>query len=393
MNKEIRKALLHIGLFLTTLVTTTIAGAWWVYGKAPWVTEFTWSDFLSGFEFSVPFLLILTVHEFGHYFTAMYHKVKATLPFYIPFPPIPFSIGTLGAVIRIKSRVSSNIQHFDIGLAGPLSGFIVAVVVIVYAFATLPPPEYIFKFHPEYEAYGLDYADHVYGKDFYVQEFEKHKQEGQELPEETVNVTIGTNLFFMLCAKWIADPARVPHPNEMMHYPLLMAGFLALFFTSLNLLPIGQLDGGHVVYGLFGRKGHQRIAVVFFFLLLTYSGLGYIDIWRERDQLPLLVPLGVMFFYFCLMGLKRQPMETLMYALIIVAFLLAMAFFFPKVHGYSGWLIFGLLVGRMLGVYHPPSEIEVPLNPGRQILGWICLIIFIFSFSPQPIVMTEILLK
>src|SRR6187402_2099843 len=112
MNPKIRTALIHSGLFIITLFTTTLAGAEW-YSMPP---ETFWSFFANGFSYSVPFLFILTVHEFGHYFTAMYYRVKATLPYYIPMPLPPgfFSIGTLGAVIRIKSEVQSKQQHFDI---------------------------------------------------------------------------------------------------------------------------------------------------------------------------------------------------------------------------------------------------------------------------------------
>lgn len=371
-----------------------MAGAEWAYSKSIFLWDptngfhinpsYTWGDFFSGFRYSVPFLFILTVHEFGHYFTAMYHKIKASLPYYIPVPPIILSIGTLGAIIRIRSRVFSNIQHFDIGLAGPLSGFIVAVVILIYGFRTLPPPEYIFQIHPEYKEYGLNYADHVYTKEYLID----HK--ANEEDKFAIDITFGSNLLFFLLEKFVADPSRVPNAHEMMHYPILMAGFLALFFTSLNLLPIGQLDGGHVVYGLFGRKGHRIIAVSFFLLLLVYSGLGYTNIHEQKDQLWWLVPTGIIFYMVCLSGLRLPFRDTLMYALLIVAFLLVVAWMFPKIEGYSGWLIFGLLVGRVLGVHHPPSEIEQPLDPKRQVLGWICLLIFILSFSPQPIMLTEI---
>ena len=116
--------------------------------------------------YSIPFLTILTVHEFGHYLTAKYHNVKVTLPFYIPlwlgFIPLPFTIGTAGAFIRIKEMIHSRKQYFDIGIAGPLAGFVVAVLVLTYGFTHLPPPEYIFEIHPEYKEYGLNYEDYVY---------------------------------------------------------------------------------------------------------------------------------------------------------------------------------------------------------------------------------------
>lgn len=169
MNNSKRRIFIHISLFVLTFVTTTLSGTEWAYSKSIFYSEnYTWSDFLLGLQYSVPLLLILTVHEFGHYFTAMIHRVRASLPYFIPIPPL-LTIGTLGAIIRIRDRVYSNVQHFDIGLAGPLAGFIVALGVLIYGFRTLPPPEHIYTFHPEYEQYGLDYAKHVY-TDEYIRE-------------------------------------------------------------------------------------------------------------------------------------------------------------------------------------------------------------------------------
>lgn len=379
MDKEKRTVLIQILLFFVTFVTTTLAGTEWVYSRSILFSQdYSWTDFFNGLPFSVPFLLILTVHEFGHYFTAKAHKIKASLPYFMPIPPVLLSIGTFGAIIRIRDKVYSNIQHFDIGLAGPLAGFIVAIAVLFYGFRTLPPPEYIYQFHPEYEAYGPDYADHVYT----VAHMKERKTQ--------FDLVFGTNLLFMIFEKYVADPERVPNPRELMHYPILMAGFFALFFTSLNLLPIGQLDGGHVVYGLFGQKGHRIIAVAFFVGMLVYSGLGYANFRDDKEDLTMIIPVAMLFYFICLQGLRLPFRDTFMYAIVIVAFLLAVAWLFPDVKGFSGWLVFALLVGRVLGVYHPPSEIEKPLDPARVTLGWICLLIFILCFSPVPIEITEI---
>ena len=109
-----------------------------------------------------------------------------------------------------------------------------ALIVLFYGFTHLPPPEYIFQIHPEYEQHGLNYAEIVY----------------KNQPDTIIDVTIGKNLLFAFFENYVADPARVPNAHEIMHYPFLFAGYLSLMFTCLNLLPIGQLDGGHVVYGL-----------------------------------------------------------------------------------------------------------------------------------------------
>ncbi len=136
-RKDKKNYLLHIGLFLITFVTTTIAGVQWTTGMAgPYDVE----HLLAGLPYSISILFILTCHEFGHYFAAVYHKVKATFPYYIPFPPIPFflNFGTMGAVIRTKTPVPSKKAMFDIGVAGPIGGFVACLIVLVYGFTNVP---------------------------------------------------------------------------------------------------------------------------------------------------------------------------------------------------------------------------------------------------------------
>src|SRR5688572_1720968 len=132
MNSDQKTVLLQVGLFIATFITTTIAGAEWAYGRSVLMPDYTWQDFLSGLAFSIPFLMFLTFHEFGHYFMARYHKIKVTLPYYLPVPSflLPNPIGTLGAVIRIMERIYSKTQNFDIGLSGPLAGFIVGLATL-----------------------------------------------------------------------------------------------------------------------------------------------------------------------------------------------------------------------------------------------------------------------
>lgn len=377
MRSEQKRILTQVLLFIATLFTTTLAGAEWCHGKVfislfPFLynPDFTFNDFLLGTQFSVPFLLILTVHEFGHYFTAMYHKVKASLPYYIPVPPMLLSIGTMGAVIRLRSKVPSTRKNFDIGIAGPLAGFIIALGVLYYGFSTLPPAEHIFTIHPEYKQYGLNYADHVY-----------------KPSDSIINVTLGKNLLFTFFENTVADPERVPNVHEMMHYPFLFAGFLALVFTSLNLLPIGQLDGGHVLYGFLGYKRHKIVASVFFVALIFYAGLGleWISLRQPADVLMISIPLYGLFLYSCFTGLGLSQRDTVMYALAVFAGQYLIMFLFPTVNGYSGWLLFGFVIGRFVGIAHPPTEIEEPLDLKRQILGWIALVILVVSFTPQPV--------
>lgn len=324
MNSNQRRVGIQALLFITTFVTTTLAGAEWTYGRSVFMPDYSWSDFQSGLTFSIPFLLILTVHEFGHYFMAMFHKVGATLPYYIPLPPFPFSIGTMGAVIRLQHKVHSKEHNFDIGIAGPLAGFVMALAILFYGFTHLPPPEYIFDIHPEYKQHGLNYADVVYA----------------EPKENILDVTIGKNLLFLFFENFVADPSRIPNPHEVMHYPFLFAGYLSLIFTCLNLLPIGQLDGGHVLYGLFGFRIHRMIASVFFVILLFYSGLGIVNPADSPDKLIYWVPGFILFLYLALTGLGLSRRDTIMYALLIFALQLLVTWSFPTIEGYSGWLLF-----------------------------------------------------
>ncbi len=387
MNQRSKPYLLHGGLFLITLITTTLAGAEWMYGRLfiPFEGMVTlgWAEFVAGFQFSLPFLAILTVHEFGHYFTAKANHVRVTLPYYIPlWLGIGQSIGTLGAFIRIQDFINSRRKYFDIGIAGPLAGFVLALVVLWYGFTHLPPPEFIFTIHPEYKKWGLDYGLYAY----------------KNLPEGAVG--LGDNLLFNFFKTYVADPARLPHPYEMVHYPYLLAGYLALFFTSLNLIPIGQLDGGHILYGLIGRTWSQRVSPVLFVGFVFYAGLGM------HKPTDFAVPTDEAFFtelgYFALYvgfvyltfsriaeNAEGNPrMTALIITLSVVAAQLLVSWVRPDVEGYSGFLAFAFVLGRLLGIYHPETELDEPLDAKRQVLGWIALIVFVLCFSPRPFLIT-----
>lgn len=366
-----KKIAIHLGLFLLTFVTTTLAGAEWTFGKSVLSPDYSWADFLSGMPYSVPFLLILSVHEFGHYFTAIHYKVRTTLPYYIPLPPLPYMFGTLGALIRLKSRVPSKQQNFDIGIAGPLAGFVVALVVLVYGFSTLPPVEYIFQIHPEYEQYGKSYADVVYSTEY--------------LSSGVIDIIIGKNILYLMLEKYVGAADRIPNVHEIMHYPYLFAGFLSLVFTSINLLPIGQLDGGHVLYGLVGFRKHKMIASIVFMVFLFYAGLGTVRHFGPNSDPWWHTAVYVMFLYVSLLGLKKSWQDTLMYAVIIFSCQFLLAWFVPGIQGYPGWLLFAFLIGRFVGIEHPPCEIEEPLSANRKIIGWIALVIFVLCFAPAPI--------
>ncbi|RED96163.1 site-2 protease family protein [Marinoscillum furvescens] len=382
MTKRTKQLLLHLGLFVLTLIATTLAGTEWMYSKYLfWVEEdvrMTWQDFFGGLHFSLPFLLILTVHEFGHYFTARYHKINVTLPYYIPmwlgFILAP-SFGTMGAFIKIKDRIYSLKHYFDVGVSGPLAGFVIALGVIWYGFTHLPEPEYIYQIHPEYEQYGANYADHVY------------EEEGM------VTFRFGDNIIYWFFENYVADPERMPHPNEIIHYPYLLAGYLALFFTALNLLPIGQLDGGHILFGLLGAKNHWKVSQALFTIFVFYAGLGVVSIadlpsTGTGDMLNYLLLMGayIYFLYACTHSMFPAKQSRWLFATVIFTaqFVVHTAF---DITGYSGWMLFALMLGRFLGIQHPPVIDRTPLSSGRKVLGWIALIVFILSFSPEPFIL------
>ncbi len=367
-NRETLRIIGQVLLFLATFVSTTIAGSRWINIGIVSIYDITWPIFLSGLPFSISFLSILTVHEFGHYFTARFHGVKSSLPYYIPIPPFAMSIGTMGAVIRLRQRIYSNIQNFDIGLAGPLAGFILALGILFYGFTNLPDKEYIYQIHPDYIQYGENYADFVY-----------------KVNENSLDIVVGDNLLFLFFKEFVADPERMPNPHELMHYPILFAGFLALVFTSLNLLPIGQLDGGHILYGLVGYKRHKRIATIAFFLLLFYSGLGILKASNSWENTFIALALYPMFLYVTLKGLKLSNRQILVYIVVLIGVQFSFSWIFPSINGYWGWMLFAFVIGRFLGIDHPPCLIEVPLDNNRKILGWIALLIFILSFTPAPL--------
>ncbi len=383
MNQRTKTYLLHGGLFLITLVTTTMAGAEWMFNGLfiPFegVKRLGWSEFVAGFQFSVPFLAILTVHEFGHYFTAKANRVRVTLPYYIPlWLGVGQSIGTLGAFIRIQDYINSRRKYFDIGIAGPLAGFVLALVVLWYAFTHLPPPEYIFTIHPEYKKWGLDYAKYAYEK----------------LPPGGAT-GLGDNLLFNFFKTYVADPARVPHPYEMIHYPYVLAGYLALFFTSLNLIPIGQLDGGHILYALIGRKRFQWVAPALFIVFAFYAGLGFFkptDFAVPTDE-AFFSELGsfalyIGFLYLAFARISENRMTSLLITLSVVAMQLLVSGLRPDLEGYPNFLVFVFVVGRFLGIYHPETELEEPMDTKRLLLGWLALLVFVLCFSPKPFLLS-----
>jgi len=321
---------LHLLLFVATLFCTTWAGTFWL-GKPAGLTEGV-AGFIIGLKPGLPFSLslvaFLSVHEFGHFFAAMAHRIRATLPYYIPVPPLPLmlNIGTMGAIISIKEPFPDAESLLDTGASGPLAGFAVALGLLVYGFLNLPPAGYIFAIHPEYLATGAI---------------------PNPAPPETLY--LGKNLLFLLLETIIA-PKNLPPMTELYHYPYLFAGWLGCLVTALNLLPVGQLDGGHVVYALFGRRGHELTARTFL-ILITILGLPSFSAGIAELFTP---------------GAAAAVPDLLLQ------------------WSWPGWMIWALILSRLLGTRHPSLTHNVRLSRGRRIAGWVCIAIFVLTFTPVP---------
>lgn len=315
-----RQWLLHGTMFLLTAITTTITGIVWcsnvgadssvapessggtgslvlipwyyITGIAALIREALTHPvvLMPGLKFSGSLLAILTAHEFGHYLFCRYYGVNATLPFFIPQPPglLP---GTFGAFIKMKSPVPSRRALFDIGLAGPLAGF---AVVIPIAFAGVLTLRQIPIVAGASEGGGITFHD---------------------------------PLLFQLIALGSGIDLTIPATVN----PYYLAAWVGLLVTALNLMPVGQLDGGHGTFSVFGERAHWWIGRVAFGTMALISVLGWL--WH------------------------RSP---------------------------SGFLYVALLA-VMLRVRHPAPEIMEPLGRARIVIGIITLMVFVLCFLPFPI--------
>lgn len=293
-----KRVWLNIVLFVVTAFSTFFVGI-------TWSVSYIYADSLSqgpdlsldikifndpqviflSIIYAVVLLGILLGHELGHFLTCQYYRIQATLPYFIPAPTL---IGTLGAFIKIKSPITRKQQLFDIGVAGPLTGFILSVPTLIY---------------------GLSVSKAV-----------------PALPREG-SLIFGEPLLLKIVEGMIFK--NVPPDFDIILHPVAFAGWVGIFVTALNLFPVGQLDGGHVAYALFGPKS-RNMAKVFFGVFLF---------------------LGIFFWI--------------------------------------GWLIWAVLI-YFLGLKHPRVVDEAnPLSPGRRVIGFVMIGIFILSFIPDPVKMYE----
>ncbi len=280
---------LHLLLFILTLFTTTFAQAFGLWtdssGAFDPLAAFTWQTFTSGLWYSLPLLTILSAHEFGHYFACRFHDVDATLPYFLP-APLPLT-GTLGAVIRIKEPFPSKHALFDIGVAGPLAGF---VVLLPFLF------------------WGMMLSDVAI------------------LPSEGGFLYFGEPLLWKAVEYWQFDV--LPPGADVILHPLGFAAWWGMLATALNLLPFGQLDGGH----------------------LMYAALGQHAAWLSRVTLAVVV----------LLTLQSTSWFAMAIMMIVMAF------------------VFGFRHPRII-------DEHVPLNRTRLIVAVAALVIFVLCFTPVPI--------
>jgi membrane-associated protease RseP (regulator of RpoE activity) len=288
-------------LFLLTLLTTTMAGAAAAGADLADLSIFHPLDALkglaAGLSFSIPLMAILLAHEMGHFLTSRRYGVDTSLPYFVPIilpwgmVPLAVQIGTFGAFIRMRSVPRSRRAMFDIGAAGPWAGFAVALAAIIA---------------------GL------------------HLSPVTPLDTSSGGIELGNSIIFWSVARVVlgVDPDAV---NVNLH-PMAYAGWIGLFVTTLNLLPVGQLDGGHVIYSLFGPRWHRVIS--------RYVWLG------------------------CLLMVIAPRLLHLVY--------------------WPGWILWFVLI-LVLGLGHPATQdAETPLVGQRRLAAWATVLLFVVTFTPVP---------
>jgi membrane-associated protease RseP (regulator of RpoE activity) len=258
-----------------------------------------------GYPFALPFLAILVCHELGHYVAARVHGIDASPPYFLPLPLPP--IGTLGAVIGMSDPIRRRDALFDVGVAGPLSGLVIAVPVLIYGLYTSP-------------VQALD-------------------------PGVTYDLE-GRSLLYL--AVLYGLKGSIPAGHDVMLNAPAFAGWAGLLVTMMNLVPAGQLDGGHVAYALFGPRQ---------------------DVYSRRVRQALFVFGG------CMIAYGAWEARHAQHAL-------------PSMLASSSWLLWAALLtgmSRVFGAQHPPTD-EAPLSPVRRVMAWLCLLLFLLLFMPRWLV-------
>jgi len=303
-----RSTAIPLLLFVLTAATTFLSG-YMISGT-----------YTGGVLFSLSLVAILGAHEMGHYLYGRKYGVSITLPWFIPAPPFLSPIGTFGAFIRIRSRIRSRKELFDIGVAGPIAGVIVALPVLFV---------------------GLLFSEVI-------------ALDSERLSEMQTAMSLGNSLVFALFSKIAVG--EVAQGYELLLHPVAFAGWIGLFVTVLNLMPAGQLDGGHIVYCVFPAQWHRTISVATV-VFLVIMGVGTVPLVDLADYLGL--------------GVLVNVPPWLMF------------------EGWAGWLFWAILL-LLLGTSHPPTlSSDTEIGAGRKKLAFLSLLIFISCFTPVPISIIE----
>lgn len=299
---------LNLVLFVATVASVFLTGANYVAeGPDPLGWRDTLRTLPSGWSFAVPLLAILLTHEFGHYIAARIHKVDASLPFFIPLPRFsPF--GTMGAIISMRGRIRSRNALLDIGASGPLAGLLVALPVLIIGLA--------------------------------------HSKVGPAVPH---GVQEGQSLLYIALKRLVLGP--IPEGQDVFLGPMAFAGWTGLFITALNLIPIGQLDGGHIAYALFGLRQNRAAKI------LHLSLLGMFVLNLVRFMIPV----------------ARAHAWTWHNA----------GQAFGNALPWLVWYVLLRVIMRAGGQDHPPTE-PGELSPVRKAVALFSLVLFVLLFMPTP---------
>lgn len=309
--------LVNLILFVLTLLSMLFSGALYVYeGPAPSTAidylNLLLNDPWAGLPFALSLLAILLAHEFGHYLAARYHRSDVTLPYFLPFPFSPF--GTLGAFIQLKSPPRNKRELLDIGIAGPLAGLAVAIPVLLLGLS-LSELDRIPLFIRLGDAFSLEGNSILYL-------FSKYLVHGEWLPTPMSYGELSPVLYWL---RYIFTGLPTPlGGTDIFMHPIAWAGWAGLLVTALNLIPAGQLDGGHLLYSLFGKNVTKVLPAI----------------------------------------------------LIILAIL---GFF------WSGWWLWVFIIFMMGRTHARPLDQITKLDPSRKLLALFGLIIFVLVFTPVPL--------
>lgn len=295
----------NVLLFAATVGTTVLSGA----AFAGWAGGDAGSLVLSGLPYATAVLAILLAHEMGHWLLARAWGVDSTLPYFLPvYVPGSMNFGTLGALIRLRSAIPSRDAVLDIGAAGPISGALVAIPLYAWGLA-----------HSEVRAVG-DLAASNTGSPF---EMLRAWLAGQPLTWGGDALVFGDSLLTAGIQRLVVGP--LPPGHDVVVHPVALAAWLGLFVTTLNLIPLGQLDGGHVTYAWLGER------------------------WALR--------------------LSRAVSWGLLAAGLLVS---------------TNWLVWWILTRLVVGLRHPPALDERPVAPARRAVAVVSLLLFVLTFVPVP---------